>query len=212
MKLSHVVLSFGFISLFCALPSFASPSICNAASGNLVLNCGFETGYFTDWAVTGTPSANFGVTTNLPNSGTNDARFGDLTNDYIDQSFATTAGNSYNVSFYVDTTANGGVSSNGDFVADWNGTSFLTLTGATGTGSGPDAAGYEMYSFTETATSATTDLKFGGATADSYYHLDDVVVTPAGTSAVPEPSSVSFLMAGLFGVVLMGRKYIQARS
>jgi hypothetical protein len=209
MRLRQLIILFGIIGLFCAMPSFASPSLCDAVTGNLVMNCGFETGDFTDWTPTGTVGPNFEVNSNLPNSGGDDARFGDVTFDYIDQTFATTMNDIYNVSFYVNTSANGGVSSSGQFVANWNGTNFLTIPGPN-TGS-LNGQGYEYYSFAIKATSSNTDLQFGAFTADSYYHLDDVVVTVAG-SPVPEPASTSFAVAGLFGILLIGRRYAKARS
>ena len=213
MKISHIGILFGLICLGGAMPTFASSSICGAVSGNLVLNCGFETGDFTDWTVTpAATSPDLEVTNNVPNSGTHDARFGAASgeNDLLDQSFATIAGDSYTVSFYVDSAQ--GVSPTGQFVANWNGGNILTITGANGTGTGPDTAGYEFYTFTETATSTSTDLQFGGNTHASYYHLDDVVVTQNATSAVPEPSSISFAVTGLFGILLMGRRYMEKRS
>jgi hypothetical protein len=215
MKISHIGLLFGIIGLGGAIPTFAATaSVCDAVSGNLVQNCGFETGDFTDWTVTGTVSSNFDVFTNFPDSGNDDARFGDTTLDYIDQSFSTVAGDTYSVSFYVDATVPGNVvSPNGQFVAEWDGTNILSMTGSTypGSCSGPDSAGYDLCSFTETATSTSSDIKFGGATADAYYHLDDVIVTQ-NTSAVPEPSSISFALAGLFGALVVGRRYMEKRS
>ena len=186
------------------MPGFASPSLCDAVSGNRVMNCGFETGDFTNWTPTGTVGPDFEVTTNLPNSSGDDARLGDVTFDYLDQSFATTANNIYNVSFYINTIASGGVSSSGQFVANWNGTNFLTIPGPN-TGS-LNSQGYEYYSFKIKATSNSTDLQFGAFTADSYYHLDDVVVTAAG-DPVPEPASTSFAVAGLLAVLLIGGRY-----
>jgi hypothetical protein len=209
MRLRQLIILIGIIGLFCVVPSFASPSLCDAVSGNLVMNCGFELGDFTDWTPTGTVGPNFEVTTNLTNSGGDDARFGDVTFDYIDQTFATTLNDVYNVSFYVNTSANGGVSSSGQFVANWNGTNFLTIPGPN-TGS-LNGQGYEYYSFKIKATSSNTDLQFGAFTEDSYYHLDDVVVTAAG-SAVPEPASTSFALAGLIGILLIGRRYVKTRS
>jgi hypothetical protein len=213
MKISHIGLLFGLIGLGGAMPTFASSSICGAVSDNLVLNCGFETGDLSDWTVT--PAAtdpDLDVTNNVPNSGTHDARFGagGGENDLLDQSLTTIAGDSYTVSFYVDSIQD--VSADGQFVANWNGGNILTITGANGTGTGPDTAGYDFYSFTETATSTSTDLQFGGNTKSSYYHLDDVVVTQNATSAVPEPSSISFAVVGLFGILLMGRRYMEKRA
>lgn len=212
MKISHIGILFGLIGLGGALPTFATPSICGAVSGNLILNCGFETGDFTDWTVTNAAtSPELDVTLNIPNSGTHDARFGAAggENDLLDQSFATISGDSYTVSFYVDS---GAASATGQFIADWNGANILTITGANGTGTGPDTPGYEFYTFTESATSASTDLEFGGNTKQNFYHLDDVVVTQNDPSAVPEPSSISFAVAGLFGILLMGRRYMDKRA
>jgi hypothetical protein len=212
MKISHIGILFGLIGLGGAIPTFAASSICGAVSGNLILNCGFETGDLTDWTATDAATGSaLDVTLNIPNSGTHDARFGASggENDLLDQTFATTSGDTYTVSFYVDS---GAASANGQFIANWDGSNILTLTGATGTGTGPDTAGYDFYTFTETATSASTDLQFGGNTKQNYYHLDDVVVTQNATSAVPEPSSISFALAGLFGILLMGRRYMDKRA
>jgi hypothetical protein len=213
MKISHIGILFGLIGLGAAMPTFAASSICGAVSDNLILNCGFETGDFTDWTVTpAATSPDLEVTLNIPNSGTHDARFGagGGENDLLDQTFATTEGDSYTVSFYVDSGA--GVSATGQFIANWDGSNILTLTGANGTGTGPDTAGYEFYTFTETASSGSSDLEFGGNTKNAYYHLDDVVVTQNATSAVPEPSSISFAVMGLFGVLLVGRRYMEKRA
>jgi PEP-CTERM motif len=51
MKLRLSVILLSAVALL-ALPVWAN-DICQSASGNLVGNCGFETGDFTNWAVTG---------------------------------------------------------------------------------------------------------------------------------------------------------------
>jgi hypothetical protein len=215
MKISHIGLLFGLIGLGGAIPTFATPTSTCAVTGNLVNNCGFQSGDFTDWTVTGTVSSNFGVTSNVPNSGTYDARFGDTTLDYIDQSFSTGVG-TYSVSFYVDATVPGNVvSNNGQFVVLWDGSNVISMTGSTYPTpycTGPDSSGYDLCSFTENVTTAgTSDIKFGGATAAAYYHLDDVTVTQ-NASTVPEPSSISFALVGLFSVFVAGRRYMEKRS
>lgn len=226
MKVSHIGFILGLIGLTGAAPTFANTvSLCDGVSGNLVANCGFEaynpsnpSVLFPSWTATQASSgSDFSSTTNVLNTGSYDARFGatDGLPDFIDQSLATTAGQTYTVSFYVDTAANGGVN-NGQFQADWGGSQILLITNKAGeTDSVPyqsiDSAGYELYTFTETASSSSTDLKFGGFAGTSYYHLDDVVVTP-NTSSVPEPSSVSFLLAGLIGIALVGKNYLRKRT
>jgi hypothetical protein len=230
MKVSHIGFILGLIGLTAAAPTFANTvSLCDGTTGNLIQNCGFESDSFVDWNTTAASSgSDFNVSTVLPDSGSYDARFG-ATNglaDFIDQSFTTVAGDTYTVSFYVDTTANGGVY-NGQFQADWNGSQILLITNPqAGKGSETDlvngspvtptvdSAGYEVYTLTEMATGTSTDLKFGGFAGTSYYHLDDVAVTLNSDppSPTPEPSSVSFVLTGLIGIGLAARGYQQKRT
>ena len=218
MKVSHIGFILGLIGLTGAAPTFANTvSLCDGVSGNLIANCGFELGTFADWNTTDASSGtDYNVTANIINSGGYDARFG-ATNgvpDSIDQSFSTVAGTTYSVSFYVDTAANGGVN-NGQFDAYWNGNQILQITNKAGETDSVayqsvDGAGYELYTFTETATGSSTDLKFSGFAGTSFYHLDDIVVTDP--VATPEPSSISFVLAGLIGIALAGRNYLQKRA
>ncbi|MGA2879878.1 MAG: choice-of-anchor D domain-containing protein [Bryobacteraceae bacterium] len=153
-----------------AVAAGPTASICDAVPGNLVLNCGFETGDFAQWLTTlAAIGSDFDVIEYYPYSGTYAARFGALNgkNDYIDQSFATTPGHSYTVTFYLDASRE---NIGGEFVANWNGTNLLTIPGSFGTG-------YQFYTFTAQATSGSTDLQFGGNSLRAFYYLDDVVVT-----------------------------------
>jgi hypothetical protein len=83
------------------------------------------------------------------------------------------------------------------FVASWDGVNILTISGGTGTG-------YQFYSFTETATTTSTVLQFGGNAAAASYFVDDAFV---GAAPVPEPSSILFAVAGLVGIWLTSRRY-----
>src|SRR5215472_12516355 len=51
MKLRRTCIALAALTLI-ALPAFAAPDACQFA-GNQVLNCGFETGDFTAWTLTG---------------------------------------------------------------------------------------------------------------------------------------------------------------
>jgi hypothetical protein len=81
MKLCTISVQVGLVSLLCAIPSFAGPlSICDAAAGNLVQNCGFETGDLTSWTQTpASEGSSFGVDSINPNSGFDEAFFGSST-------------------------------------------------------------------------------------------------------------------------------------
>jgi hypothetical protein len=74
----------------------------SAASANLVLNPGFETGDFTNWTVIGDGIA---IDTVFPNAGCCDATFSAATTDpdagILSQTLSTEAGKSYTLSFAV---------------------------------------------------------------------------------------------------------------
>jgi hypothetical protein len=168
------------------LPSalLAGSTSCNSITGigGLVANCGFETGEFTSWTtIPAASGSDFEVDFLNPHSGIYSARFGATAglNDYIFQNLATTAGDTYDVNFWVD----GSEGANGQFVANWNGSNILTLTG-------PIAGGYTDYNFLVSATSSITQLEFGGNTLFHFYYLDDISAVPTAT---PEPSSILLL-------------------
>ena len=186
--------------MVCAMPSFAS-SLCDSVPGNLVTNCGFETGDLTGWTPTFAASGSLvGVDNADVNSGTFDAFFGSTggLDDFIDQSVTTIAGDLYNISFFVDASLVG--STPDEFEANWDGTNLLTIPGAIG-------GGYQSYSFTAAASTTSTDLQFGGNSPPSFYYLDDVVVTDVTAAAAPEPASIAFAVVGLFGTWLLKRRY-----
>jgi hypothetical protein len=195
--------SFALLVLVCAaaLPlSAGSVSLCDAQAGNLVVNCGFETGDFSGW----TTGGNFAFTSVQngpyydypgPNSGTYYAVFGPVGSDgTLSQTLTTNPGDSYTVSFYLD--AVGDVTS--DFSAYWN-TDVLMSVGNPNTG---DV--WTQYLFTVIGTgSDTIQLNFRDDPA--YIALDDVVVLDAGT-AIPEPGSLGLLISGLAVVILARRR------
>jgi hypothetical protein len=174
------------------------PSACDATFGNIVTNCGFETGDFTGWtAVDGsgfTFVAGAGFDTG-PNTGNFFAALGAVGADgTVSQALSTVAGQQYSFSFYL--ASDGGTPS--DFRAQWDGTNLVSLTN---TPAGP----HSLYSFTVTGTGADT-INFLERNDPGYWGLDDVAVV-----ATPEPSSLfgSFLLLGLLagcGAVYKRRK------
>lgn len=196
------------VPLFTALPSFAfSPSICDADSGNLVLNCGFEldTGFqdLEDWTVSGGSPTAFLSTTPV-NSGNFAATFTSNVGDaYLSQTLSTVAGDSYTFSFYLDV-----VGGETLMQADWNGTTELDLTSTS-----TIASGYQLYSYDVTATSSSTVIQFGGLDPVGYNYLDDVEVNliPSG-AAIPEPSTIPVLAVSLILMGIVVRRKLIART
>jgi hypothetical protein len=191
----------GILALLCgAAPGFASTaSICDGVAGNLVSNCGFETGDFSDWNVLNDDGNTLVEGSSFPdgvNSGNFFAALGDeaATPTTVEQTFADTPGSTLTFSFYLysDGQAN-------DFTAEFDGTTLLSLPDAS-------AAGYTEYSFTVTGTGSDT-ISFSVQDAPGFDGLDDVVVVDPPPAATPEPSSIAFLALALSAIILAHRRW-----
>ncbi len=103
MKLRATVLLFAAFCFLVTSPAWAQiPSICDGTPGNLVANCGFETGSFSSWSHTG----NLGFTgvspypSNYVNSGLFGAQLGPIGSDgFLTQNIW---GNSWTFAFRQD--------------------------------------------------------------------------------------------------------------
>src|ERR1039458_6964090 len=148
----------------------ASTSICDGIAGNIVSNCGFETGDFTDWTQAGWGvSASGGPSGKVSNSGSYYAYTGcvgsdciSVPNAYLYQDLTTVALDNYTFSFYF--------SSEGapmELQALFGGGTPFDLVNL------PAADGYTYYSTTVTATSTTTQLEFLGRQDPGFNALDD---------------------------------------
>ncbi len=199
-------LSFGIFALLCgAAPGFASTaSICDGVAGNLVQNCGFEFGNFSDWTVlnddgnTNVEGTSFTLGGGV-NSGNYYATLGDesTTPTTLEQTFSDTVGSSLTFSFYLatDGAAN-------DFTVDFDGTTLLALPDA-------PAQGYTEYSFAVTGTGSDT-ISFSVQQAGGWAGLDDVVVVDP-PSSVPEPS-FGIIAAAALGLTALARRRLAKKS
>lgn len=164
------------------------------ASGS-ILNGGFEqgaaTGDLTYWTVTGTSFA-FAVPGGVTGNGYEAILGTSGSTASISQSFTTTPGQAYTVSFFL---ANDDSSKTNSFQALWNGTVAFDLTGTTIFTQG--AFDYTLFKFTATAGQGNSStLTFNFQNDNSVYHLSNV-------SAVPLPPSVLLLgpcLGGLAGL------------
>ena len=184
------------LALLCVatIPLSAAPvsqSICDNTPGNLVLNCGFETGDFTGWLVTGNTGATFVNGGGYANSGNIGAQLGPADSDgFLTQTLPTVAG-PVNLSFYL--ISPGGTPN--DFTVNWDGIDI-----------GPDllnagAFTYTQYSYVLSGMGSDT-LQFQYRQDPAYWGLDDVVVTQESTGT-PEPGTIGMLFGGL-GLIVVG--------
>ena len=198
-----VVTTFAAIAL--PLTAHASSSVCDAVAGNLVANCGFETGDFSDWTWggnTGATSVQGGAfyAYSGANSGTYYAALGPVGSEgNLSETLSTSNGTDYTFDFYLASVGDNST----NFSAYWDGTQLLSLTDPN---SGAD---YTLYSYTETGTGSDT-IEFVYRDDPAYVALDDVSVAPAVTTT-PEPGSLSLLLLGL-AAVFLGRRRLLAQS
>ncbi len=176
-----------------AITAAAALSFAHPASANLITNPGFETGDFTGWThvgglVSGTAS---GI---APHSGNFQAIFS-ADGLALTQSVATTPGASYTIDFFL---AQAGGAPN-SFSVSWGGSTIFSLTNQS-------SFGYTEYTFTETASTASTALLFNFTTSQGAWHLDDVSVNPAGVGVPDGGTTVSLLGCALLGLVALRRK------
>ena len=187
-------------------------SICDGIAGNLVANCGFETGDFTSWTIGGNTlnpiDTYYGVDGPDANSGSYGAY---LSQDYLDggtapvdlsQTIATTPGGIYSISFWLEQDSAPTLGYTHAFSATFDGTTMLSLTPTVAL---PGTVGsFTEYTYSETATAGSTALAFSFENDDNYWSFDDVSVVPT-----PEPST--YLLAGMALGVLLLLKRVSSR-
>ena len=172
-----------------------------SSRGNFILNGSFETGDFTNWtqvggatgvALTGGPGGY------APEDGNYYAYLGTVGGlGTLSQSFATTVGQSYILTYYL---ASNGTTPN-EFRTDINGTTYFDQVNI------PTQA-YTLYTYTFTATGTSSTLEFFERNDPNYLALDNVAVNLAPTS-VPEPSTL--ILSTLGGLVILGGRKLKLR-
>lgn len=178
-----------------------------ATAGNIVINGGFETGDFTGWTTTGSPTVSGADFNGVPYTGTYKANLASSsTGDAISQTLATLANQSYSLTFWAAADASN------SFTVDWNGS--LVAGSPTSIGKNRNdnqsIGDYSEYTLTVTAVSTSTALEFSASNSTGSTVLDDVSVTP--NAAVPEPASIWMMAVGAVGLAGLGWRHRGCRA
>lgn len=221
----------GFLSLFVfalglwGVGQAKAASICDSTSGNIVTNCGFESGSFSGWSVTGNLYGGLNgnyvyIDNGNPNSGNYDAAFGapsqygqtETGNMYgpvttLSQKVAPLSGEYYEVSFYLD---NNGCSVTDGCPNEYNYfDAYFDGDLLTKQYNLPYSGSYDEYVFVVGTTGGKNPynsdlLQFDFTNDDDVFYFDDVTVTPLG--ATPEPASFLLVAPVLGGLWLVRRR------
>ena len=200
--------SFARVGALCAITALCGVS--QFANANIVTNGDFETGNINGWTIAPGGSFDFvcssgqqaGAATCISHGGTHAMTFGTGGRiDTLSQSLVTTAGASYQLSFWLanDNPGGGGTET---FQAKWDSSAVLTLGPALNT------FAYGLNTFTVTGTGHDT-LSFAARHDPSQWFLDDVkvnVVDIVNPNAVPEPGSLAIVGLALAGLMLTTKR------
>jgi hypothetical protein len=192
----------------------AKADVCGTIAGNVVMNCGFESGSFSNWTLSGNlqggapPNSFYGVDNAFPNSGNSAAYFGVQGGGgsavgslgpflALSQTLQLLPSEYYQISFYYD--QNGPTAAPG--YVNYLDLRFGGVTRAAGldlpnSGGAYVPATLVAISSSDAAAAASTLLQFDFQNDADVFYFDDVSVVALGP--VPEPASIGLVLtAGL---------------
>lgn len=222
MRLNFISSTAIVFALACGAASLAKADVCGSITGNAVANCGFESGDFTGWTLSGNlqggapPNSFYGVDSAFPNSGSFEGYFGVQGGGgnaigtlgpflALSQTLNLQPAQNYSLGFYLD--QNGPTDAPGyvnHFDALFGGVPIFSETNA------PNSGGmYQSYSFvvstgSDATAAANTLLQFDFQNDSDFFYFDDVHVTAIGPT--PEPASILLVSPVLVALYFLRRR------
>jgi hypothetical protein len=154
----------------------SSNAVLTVTPPSLVQNGGFEAGSFTGWTQSGnigsSAYSSVSTTSSYVHSGIYGLQTGPYSSlFYLSQTLATSPGQNYLFSFWLDNPASG---TPNQFIASWNGATVINLPNL-------GALAWTNLQFIVTATNASTAIQFGFRNDPNYFGFDEVSVTPVSS-------------------------------
>lgn len=188
------------------------PVICTSMPGNLVKNCGFESGSFGQWQTSGLafPGTGLPWESLFQNSGYYSAWFvsgsytGALPHEFLTQTVPTVPGTTYVFGWFIDYSLGTTMDS---LNVTWNGQQVFSQANIPGS-----FMNWKEYYFPVLATTTTAELQFDMTTND-ITALDDIfVVDSAAFGQTPEPGYGWLLLPGVGFILLLHRRSYLGRG
>lgn len=179
----------------------SAQSLCDAVAGNLVMNCGFESGTFADWTQGGN-SVLDSVSAGFAHTGNWGAQLGPIGSDATLTQAITDAAGTVTFDFWLENT--GGTPN--DFSVEWDG---VVLNTASTPVTNAGVFGYTEQGPLTLASTGHDTLEFIFRNDPSYWGLDDISVVQATVATAPEPGSILLLASvlGVCGIALRKRTW-----